>query len=248
MAERQDEQDTTKESTRAAASGRQALQEASQQTQIEHAVKEGIHAGAEILSEGSRAAAEVVQRGLSEAREDQQHIVAQAAEQGQQLIHEVAEAAVTYAKTAETTVTELQSLITATRAASAGFVDAQRIWADWYSRAVQFGTRLPHDMVRCRNIHDVAAAQSAWMHDSLNGLIEASTEILRMTREMADRSLRPLEEWRQQARQGWSNGAVGGNAQENSGRQQAGHAGSGGRAAKAHADPARAGDKPARTG
>ncbi len=244
MAERQDEQDTTKESTRAAASGRQTLQEASQQTQM----KEGIHAGAEILSEDSRAAAEVVQRGLSEAREGQQHIVAQAAQQGQQLIHEVAEAAVTYAKTAETTVTELQSLITATRAASAGFVDAQRIWADWYSRAMQFGTRLPHDMVRCRNIHDVAAAQSAWMRDSLNGLIEASTEILRMTREMADRSLRPLEEWRQQAAQGWSNGEMGGNAQENSGRQHVGHAGSGARAAKAHADPARAGDKPARTG
>src|SRR5258707_1387406 len=119
MAERQDEQDTTKESTRAAASGRQTLQEASQQTQIEHAVKEGIHAGAEIL---------------------------------------------------------------------------------------------------------------------------------RMTREMADRSLRPLEEWRQQAAQGWSNGEMGGNAQENSGRQHVGHAGSGARAAKAHADPARAGDKPARTG
>jgi hypothetical protein len=246
MAERQDEQDTTKESTRAAASGRQALQEAGQQ--IEHAAIEGVQAGAEILREGSQIGAEVVQRGLSGASEDQQRLAAQAADQGQHLIHEVAEVAAAYAKNAEATVSELQSLIAATGAASAGFVDAQRIWGDWYSRALRFGARLPQDIWRCRNINDMASVQSVWIHDGLNGLIEASTEILRITREVTDRSLRPLEEWRQQARQGWSNGEMGGNAQGSSGQQQAGRTGGGRHAASAHTDPAHAGDKPARAG
>jgi hypothetical protein len=246
MAERQDEKDTTNEGMRASASGRQGLQEVGQQT--EHAVKEGIHSGAEMLREGSRIGAEVVQHGLSEASQDQQHIAAQVADQGQHLIHEISEAAATYAKTAEATKMELQSLIAATRAASAGLVDAQRIWADWYSRTLQFGTRLPQDILRCRNIHDMASVQSEWIHDSLTGLIEASTEILRTAREAADRSLRPLEEWRQQAgRQGWSNGEMDGSGQRNAGRQQTGR-GSGERGAMPDAEPAHAGDKPARTG
>jgi hypothetical protein len=241
MAERKDEKDTTREGTRAAASGRQALQEAGQQT--EHAVNEGVHADSETLHEVSRIGAEVVERGFGEASQNQERIAQQMADQGQHLFREVAEAGAAYAQTAEATITELQSLVSATRAASAGFVDAQRIWAGWYSRALQFGTRLPQDLLRCRTIHDVASVQSAWAHDSLTGLIEASTEILRTTREAADRSLRPLEEWREQT--GGSNGDMGGSAQETSDRHPAGRVG-GHRAT--HAEPARTSDKPARAG
>ena len=88
----------------------------------------------------------------------------------------------------------------AMRAASAGFADAQQIWADRCSRSPQSGTGLQQNTLRFRNIHEVA---SVWIHDALTGLIEASTEMLRLGREAADQSLRPLEERGQRtARQG----------------------------------------------
>jgi CBS domain-containing protein len=163
--------------------------------------------GARSVEQMGRGAVEtsgaVAQRGFQAAGEGARHLA-------RETVEEFGKATRTLAETAERTMADLGHLMQFPNFAGEGVRQMQHAASGLVARVMQTNTRAVQELFRMANPTEVIAMQHRFVQQYIQGLIEASAEVLQVTRRLADDALEPIEEARRQAGNGQREGGQGG--------------------------------------
>ncbi len=197
MAEKQDQNDLAKESTRDGKKARQRPEGGVDKTTEAYrsggrTMQRGMHIAGQAAEHGMEAAGEAAQRGMQAASKGTRDFIENTA-------GHVGEMSQRVAKAAEQTTEDLRTLMTIP-GFGGGMQDMQHAMTGILNRVMQVNMRASQEVFRVANPGAIIELQQRFVHQYLNGLIEGSAEILRASRQLAEEGLRPIEERMQKMR------------------------------------------------
>jgi CBS domain-containing protein len=157
------------------------------------AMQQGMHIAGQAAERGIEAAGEAAQRGMRATSEGARELIESTAGQVGEMSRRMAEAA-------EQTTEDLRTLMTIP-GFGGGMQQMQHAMTDVLNRIVQANLRASQEVFRVANPGTLVELQQRFARQYINGLIEGSAEILRVSRELAEEALRPIEQRSQKMRQ-----------------------------------------------
>jgi CBS domain-containing protein len=206
MAEKQEQKDQGKEPSREAKKPGQRMEGAVDKTT--EAASEAYRSGSRTMQQGMHIAGQAAERGMEAAGETGQRGMRATSEGAREFIESTAghvgQLSQRMARAAEQTTEDLRTLM-AIPGFGGGMQEMQHAMTGMLNRIVQANLRASQEVFRVANPGALVELQQRFARQYLDGLIEGSAEILRVSRHLADAALRPIEERSQKMRRhGWS--------------------------------------------
>ncbi len=206
MAERQDQKDQGKEAGRESRKAGQRIEAATDK--MAEAAGEAGRAGGKAVQQGMQIAGETVEHGTGAVAGTGERSMPATSEGTRKLIastvDQVGELGQRMAETAQRTTEDLRTLMTMPSLARSGLEELREAVTGMMTRAVQVNVRATQEVFRFANPGALAEIQQRLAQQYLQGLIESSADMLRVSRRFADEALRPIEERTQRMQQGGS--------------------------------------------
>jgi len=201
MAEKQEqkEQRSTREGKAAeqsiAAGGSKAGETIARGSQgVEEAVEESARAWEETIHKTAQAGGNLAQRGLRAGGEGTRQFVESSSRQVSQLGEQIA-------TSTQQMMEDIGALMRLPTVAGSGLQQLQQAASGVVDKMVQANTKTAEELFRIANPAAVFAFQQRFLQQYVRGFMEASGDILRVTRQIAEDQLQPLEEYTRQAKQ-----------------------------------------------
>jgi hypothetical protein len=138
--------------------------------------------GREVLMIGMRTAADVGSRVADISFGRSHHIVAS-----------TAQAMDIYRDVSERSAERIQSLLSSAVTFGRGLQQMQQAWLEMFDHTRENGTPKPHDLLRCKNIVEVAEVQRDLYLNAVNRAFESTTRLLDLAGRTAQDAVRPLQ-------------------------------------------------------
>jgi len=181
---------TAQASQRSAEKGRQASHAAVEATA--HAAGVATDLSGKV-AEQSR---EVVMLGVRTAdgvRERVADIADQNFGRGQHMLTSAAQAMDVYRDAAERSSSRLQALFTSCLTLTRGMQQMQQAWLEMVDQSLEAATHKPQDLLRCKNIVELAEVQRDLYLDAVHHTLHTSGRLLDMAGRTAQEAVRPLQ-------------------------------------------------------
>lgn len=156
--------------------------------------RRGADAGEHVAMRGAEAAGEMAQRTFQSSARGAQSLFESTA-------RHVSEATRQTARSAQQAAEDLEALMLIPSAASGHVQQVQRAMSGMMDRMVQTNMQAGQELLRFANPGTMMQLQQRFMQQYVQGLVEVSAEVLKVSRKVADDVLRPLEERTQQGQE-----------------------------------------------
>ena len=209
MAEKQDTKDHGKETSSRDRSGR--LAEASERARENtgeamrssgQTMQHGMHIAGEAVGKGFETAGEVTRRGMAVTGESARQISQASADR-------LGDLAEMFSESVKQSTEDFGTLLRLP-GFGGGVEQMQQAVMGMVTRVVQANVKAAHEVMRAANPGIVLEMQQRFARHCLDGLIEGSAEVLRVSRHLAEDALQPIEEraYRRQHRQSQQGGSA----------------------------------------
>lgn len=149
--------------------------------------------GERVVEMTASAARDTMRRGAEAASEVQRDLASSAARQAEQVSGSLSDAAEIYGETVQETSHKVEAIVAAAQAFAKAVPEAQRTVAEWMAQNLQSQARLSQELLRSRNAHDFAEAQSRFVREHVDRLIATSADALRIASRTVEEALQPIE-------------------------------------------------------
>jgi CBS domain-containing protein len=183
MADRHEAKEQAKEAGREARKVEQRMEGARDRTG--EAATAAYRSGGQAMQEGMHSAGQTAERGMRASGEGAREFIESATAEVGEMSHRMA-------KAAEQTAEDLRALMTIP-GFGGGMQEMQHAMTGMLHRIVEGNLRASQEVFRVTNLGAVVELQQRFARQYLNGLIEGSAEILRVSRNLAEEALQPLE-------------------------------------------------------
>jgi Phasin protein len=150
---------------------------------------EAIGATRKMAAEGH----DLAHAGLSAAAEIQGQVVEMGHDQSRRGIRHAARMTDIYCGATADTADNVQALMVAFYNVGRGVQQMQHAWFDLLNRSIDNAARHPHDLLRCRSPVELAETQRDLYRDGVAYMVDATTTMLHLIGETAERAGRSLE-------------------------------------------------------
>ena len=112
---------------------------------------------------------------------------------GHRLLSSMTQAVDIYRDASERTAGNLQSLFSSWLTMSRGTQQIQHAWLEMMDHAISRAAHKPQDLLRCRDLVELAETQRDLYIDTINQAVGASTHLLQLAGRAVQEAARPLE-------------------------------------------------------
>jgi CBS domain-containing protein len=161
--------------------------------EAEQSLEESARALGETIHETAQAGGNLAQRGLRASGEGARQFAETSSRQVGQLSEQIA-------TSTQQMMEDLEALMRLPNVAGTGLQQLQQAASGVVDKMVQANTKTAEELFRMANPAAVFAFQQRCLQQYMHGFIEASGDILRLTRQIAEDQLQPLEEYTRQAK------------------------------------------------
>lgn len=112
---------------------------------------------------------------------------------GHHLVASTAQAMDVYRDAAERSAENVQALFNSYATLGRGIQQMQHAWLEMLDHRIETAAHKPQDLLRCRNIVEVAEVQRDLYLDTLHHVFDASSRLLEMAGRTAQDAVRPLQ-------------------------------------------------------
>jgi CBS domain-containing protein len=180
-------------------------------------IRQGVHLAGETAERGIEAVGDMARRGASAGSTGTRDLVERTAGQIGEIGKRMAEAA-------ERTTEDLRTLMSLP-GFGGGMEQVQQVMTGLVHHMIEVNLQANREILRVANPGTVIELQQRFARRYLNGLIESSAEILRVSRQIADEALRPIEQRSRQLQRQEDSPRHGGNGDRRQGHGHDDHEG-----------------------
>jgi hypothetical protein len=183
--------DTISETSQVAQNGVDRAKEAAQS--ITETVAETANAAANMSSKAAEQSREVLLMGVRTAAGVGSRVADINFGRGHHLLASAAQAMDIYRDASERSAERVKALFSSYVTFGRGLQDLQHAWLEMVDHTIENATHKPQDLLRCKNIVELAEVQRDLYIDAVNHAFESTSRLLDIAGRTAQEAVRPLQ-------------------------------------------------------
>jgi hypothetical protein len=114
-------------------------------------------------------------------------------DRGHHILSNTAQAMDIYTDAAERSAERVQALVTSAMVWTRGIQKMQHAWLEMIDHSMERASHRPQDLLRCKNLVELAEVQRELYTDAVNHVFESSSKLLDLASRAAQDAVRPLQ-------------------------------------------------------
>jgi len=159
---------------------------------VTETVQEAAHAATNMSSKAAEQGRDVMLMGVRTAADVSSRVADINFGRGQHLMSSTAQAMDIYRDAAERSAGRVQALMSSALTFTRGIQSMQQAWLEMVDHSMEHAAHKPQDLLRCKNIVELAEVQRDLYLDAINHAFASTTRLLDMASRTAQDAVRPL--------------------------------------------------------
>jgi hypothetical protein len=160
---------------------------------ISETVAETAHAATEMSSKAAEQSREVLLIGMRTAAGVGSRVADISFGRGHHLVSSAANAMDIYRDASERSAERVQALFSSAMSLGRGLQQMQHAWIEMVDHTMENAAHKPQDLLRCKNIVELAEVQRDLYLDAINHAFESTSRLLDLAGRTAQEAVRPLQ-------------------------------------------------------